>query len=354
MNILILTFGNDMCQKYNREFLIKQFSRGNHICIDFDILSYEYEMHEKSTLNEIKDFHSLFRSHIMMKKRESVEDRICGIISDNNIDAVISLSNTAVEYIDKVCKSNRFSISVYSVIVDSDLKVKTLDSIEKYVVFSDKDSRKLAEQGIDGDKIIKSGLFGISDIIASETAQNMLNMFLEHPVTVFVTRGTDDVALTKFFNAYMSSLLKNTNLIVLFTENNHLCCKFFDEYCQCENIGIIFHPDAERMYIAAADFVVLDSGTDSAMCALVNHKPLIVFENSYKDKAYLKLLVRNRYAACEKNPEDIVKQLEYAVTDDRARNNYIYWQNELHEIMRDDILYNYVINNKLHKERQRQ
>lgn len=345
MNVLILTFGKDLCQKYNSDFLLKQFSVHADNCFVFDILSHEYEKYNKIKSTIYNDFHDALRQQIINNEKSSVESELLSYIKANNINIIFCLNNTAIPYIDKALTNSNLSIPVYSVVIDVSLSLKLSEFVSKYIVFRHQDEKHLLNLGIDIENIIKCSAFSCSNMIDENASVIKPDLLLDSPISLFITVGKNQKLITDFIDAYLNSSLHSNNLIVLFKNNNKMCLELSERYSKHKNIGVLFYPDSANIHIASCDYILIDTDINDIMCSVFCRKPTIIFEEAVSDKPFLKLISKRRYATCETCAAELVRLLENAVINPNVKNNYIMWQNELFEGITFEDLYIDIINN---------
>lgn len=345
MNVLIVTFGNNLCQKYNYDVLSKELTLHGDSCTRFDILESEREMLFSRFNSRKQDYHDLFRSYVVNKRKSSTDNTLKDCIINSEIDVIICLHNTAVTYIESAVKHIERRMLVYSVVIDTKASLNISDAVDRYVVFTRIDFERLESIGVNASQILQCKLFCSSSQLETNVARKKLNMCLDGKIVVFVTYGKDERFVIDFIENFVTLKFSNVNLIVLCKTNSNLSNKINIKFSKYSNIGSLFCSDKENLHIAAADFVVADTNTDDCISAILNNKPLIVHENSVDDKSLLKIFNGKRYLVSEKTAELLSRQLLYTLTDTNVKNNYIMWQKELLEITSEDVLYNDIINN---------
>jgi hypothetical protein len=216
--------------------------------------------------------------------------------------------------------------------------------VSEYLVISDDDKHILTKLGVPDNKICVCGLIGSENFIPKFDARAEILLYSEDDVCVFITDGNDFENVAALFDKILASSLKNMNFVVISKFNKNFCDIFNSRYERHSNIGALFSKKDMKLYISAADYVIVDSDTDDVMCALINNKPLIAVDKNSNKQDLMNFLDKRCLAVVKHENEDVINGLKSLLNIDGLREYMLSSQREVININSDNIIKNDIIN----------
>lgn len=348
INVLILSYGDNLGQKYISYYL-KQLFSDNCINSEFlDVSLCEYEIINQKINADPKDYHNYMRI-VNNSELSYVIDRIHRTVFQKNIDVIICLSAYLDHYITHLFEDKKINKAVIFFLFDCFGIEGDTKYVDKYLIASKEDADKLYSVGIPNEKVVVTGIPGNKFVMSKFDAREKLFMYLEDTVCTFLTDDYDVEFVYSLIDTFIASAASDKNLIVACTNSQNLCQSINFRYKKYRNIAAVYVFDSTVPHIAASDVLIVNTHIKDAIVGLVNDIPTIAVTSRINDRKFMKYLSERMIMLFDDKPTRIIKLLESVLFIPALRNDLSVYRKDVVFSDTDINIINAIKNNYIKK-----